>query len=320
MLVDGTIALACLGAALVLAWRGIAQPFVYVLLLLSSVSAVPSTAPTIAREVVDEPEAFATAAQKLDGAAPIRVFRPVFMTDGPLTLPDAMATLVDAAPARWGIAAARSDDPARLRVHDRTWLAAAREGGALLDRFGIELAILPETLVIPRKLAPMATRGSWTLARLPVAPPAAVMRGALWSEDPANTLDLMYPPGGHTGVLRGTVVLDGRDRPALPDRGPPVPCVIDRWTPGAIDLTCTADAPAYAAISSTTAAGWRVTVDGAETEWFTADLLRRAAPIPAGTHRIAWRYTTPGLGLGLGLAAAAVALLGMLALYVANRR
>ena len=31
----------------------------------------------------------------------------------------------------WGIAAARSEDPARLPDHDEVWLAAAREGGAL---------------------------------------------------------------------------------------------------------------------------------------------------------------------------------------------
>ena len=335
-LVDGGLSLACLALALVLAWRAVLQPLVFALLLLSSVSAVPSTAKTIDRDVVDEPQAFATAARKQPSIitaraagraaiiaagraaiAPRRVFRPVFMSDGPLAIDDAMGTLVDAAAARWDLAAARSEDPARLRIHDRTWLAAAREGGALLDRFGIELAILPETLVVPRKLVPIATRGSFTLAKLPVAPPASVMRGALWSADPENTLDLLYPTAGGTGVLRGTVVLEGRDKPSQHDRGPPLACVIDRWDPGAIDVLCTADAAAYAAVSSTTAAGWEVTVDGNDTEWYTADVLRRAVPIGPGTHRIAWRYTTPGLAIGLVLAG--VAILGLLALYLAAR-
>lgn len=317
-LLDGGVSLACLGIALLLAWRAIAQPLVFVLLLLSSVSAVPSTSPTTDRDVVDEPQAFATGALKHRGAAPLRVFRPVYMSDGPPTLDDAVATLVGASASKWGLAAARSEDPARPAMHDRTWLAAAREGGALLDRFGIALAILPETLVLPRKLDAIATRGSWALVELPVAPPAAVLRGALWSADAANTLDLMYPAAGGIGVLRGTVVLEGRGQTPQHDRGPPLPCTIERWDPGAIDLTCTTDLAGYAVVSSTTAAGWQVTVDGNAAAWLTADVLRRAVPIAPGTHRIAWRYAAPGLSVGLVLAA--VALLGLLALYLANRR
>ena len=317
-LVDGGVSLLCLGIAFVLAWRAIAQPLVFVLLLLSSVSAVPSTAPTIDRGVVDEPQVFASAAMKQHGAAPTRVFRPVYMSDGPVTLEDALATFVGASASRFDLVAARSEDPARPTLHDRTWLAAAREGGALLDRFGIELAILPDTLVVPRKLAPLATRGSWTLVKLPVAPPASVMRGALWSADPANTLELLYPTGGGTGVLRGTVVLEGRGKPSQDDRGPPLPCTIERWDPGAIDVTCSTDLAAYAAVSSTTARGWSVTVDDADAEWLTADVLRRAVRIEPGTHRIAWRYATPGLSIGLVLAA--LALLGLVALFLAHRR
>lgn len=316
-LVDGGISLACAGAALVLAWRAARPWAVLALLLVSSAGVVPSTAPSIDRDAVTEPQAFATAALRAGGPAPVRVFRPVYMNDGPLGVDAAVATLVGAAPARWGLGAARSEDPARPALHDRTWLAAAREGGALLDRFGIALAILPETLVVPRRLTPLATRGSWTLVQLPVAPPAAVMRGVLWSADPANTLDLMYPAAGGTGVLRGTVVLAGRGA-AQADRGPPLPCTIDRWDPGAIDVTCTADGPAYAVVSSTTADGWDVTVDGRAAAWHTADVLRRAVRIEAGTHRIAWRYTPPGLAAGLGLAA--LALLGLAALALANRR
>ncbi|MDQ3340971.1 MAG: hypothetical protein M4D80_37920 [Myxococcota bacterium] len=317
-LVDGGISLVCLGIALVLAWRTLALPLVYVLVLLSSVSTVPSTAPTIERDVVAVPQAFATAAMKRAGTAPLRVFRPVFMNDGPTTLDEAIATLSGASPSTWGLAAARSEDPARSKLHDRTWLAAAREGGALLDRFGIELAILPETLVVPRKFEPIATRGSWSLVKLPVAPAASVMRGALWSADPANTLDLMYPTGGGTGVLRGTVVLEGRNQASQDDRGPPLPCTIERWDPGAIDVTCSTDVPAYAAVSSTSAPGWTVSVDDRDSAWFTADVLRRAVRIEPGTHRIAWRYQAPGLSIGLLLAG--IALLGLLALLIAYRR
>nr|MDQ3301383.1 YfhO family protein [Myxococcota bacterium] len=144
-----------------------------------------------------------------------------------------------------------------------------------------------------------------------------VLRGALWSVDPTNTLDLMYPTGGGTGVLRGTIVLRGSG-PARPDLGPPLPCTIGRWEAGAIDVACTTDADGYAAISSASAPGWTATVDGRETGWLTADVLRRAVPITAGTHTIAWRYRAPGLTFGL--LAAVIAALGLLAMVVAARR
>ncbi|HLL23251.1 MAG TPA: hypothetical protein VK427_14035 [Kofleriaceae bacterium] len=317
-LVDGAIAIACAGLAALLAWRARAPAAVLVLLLLSSAGVIPSTSPTIERGVVDEPQVFATAAMaKHTSIAPLRIFRPVYMGDEPHTLEHATSTLAHATPSRWGLAAVRSEDPARLPIHDRAWLAAAREGGALLDRFGIELAILPATVVDAQRFEVLATRGSWVLVALPVAPVAAVQRGVSWSADAANTLDLMFPPAGGIGVLRGTVVLEGRG-PARLDRGPPLPCAIERWAPGSIDLQCTSEAPGFAAISSTPAPGWAVTVDDRARDWYVADVLRRAVEIDAGTHQVAWRYATPGLTAGLAIAALAV--LGLLALYLANRR
>jgi len=319
-LLDGGIGLGCLAIALVVAWRARrrAMPIVLALLVLPSVGALRSTAPTVDRAIVDQPSAWAQAALARPHArAPRRLFRPAVMHDTPERTADAMATLAGTAGWRWGIAAARSDDPARLPEHDRTWLAASREGGALLDRFGVALAILPDSLVLPRKLTSLASRGTWALVELPVAPPAGVLRGARWSIDPANTLELMYPRAGGTGVLRGTIVLKGAGT-ARDDQGPPLPCTIARWDAGAIDVTCTTDAPGYAAVSSSAAAGWTATVDGRATPWLTADVLRRAVPIDAGTHAIRWRYRAPGLRTGLLVAA--IALLGLFALVLAAGR
>jgi hypothetical protein len=46
--------------------------------------------------------------------------------------------------------------------------------------------------------------------------------------------------------------------------------------------------------------------------------MRRAVPIDAGTHRVQWRYATPGLSLGA--IAAAIGCLGLAALWLATRR
>lgn len=340
-LLDGALGLVCMIGAVVLGWRAsrarvvprLASPLprgqaalVLALLVLPTVGATPSIAPVMERSLVEDPPAFAAAVRaRPETAAPRRVFRPQYMfafeddRRDTETIEDALATFAGASGWRWGIGAARSEDPARSPLHDRFWLAAANEGGALLDRFGIGLAILPETVVLPRKLAPLGQRGKWALVELPVAPPAGVLYGSLWSMDPDNAMTLMYPGGGGMGVLPGTTVLRGRaSEPPRPDRGPPRACPVESWEPGAIELSCTADAPAYAVVSSSAARGWEVAVDGEPAPWLVADVLRRAVEIPAGTHRIEWRYRTPGLVAG-GLVAIVV-LLGMLALAITTRR
>jgi uncharacterized membrane protein YfhO len=69
---------------------------------------------------------------------------------------------------------------------------------------------------------------------------------------------------------------------------------------------CDATAPAYAAVSSSALPGWSATVDGRDTPWLVADVMRRAVPVSEGEHRIGWRYHAPGLRLALVLAAVAL--------------
>ena len=339
-MLDGSLALACMVAALMLAARrgpgvrgaalGRAAPIVLALLVLPNLGTMPSTAPLAARAIVDEPPPWARAilehgTSPLDarhGGAPLRVFRPAYMYDAPLSdgmpavdrdaklgLAEATASLAGAGAARFGIVAARSDDPARARDEDESWYRSSGGGGVLLDRFGIEYAILPTTMIVPLKVPNLGTRDRWTLAAMPVAPIASVQRGALWSLDREDTLALLYPPGGHFGMLPGTVVLRGTGDSA-PDAGPPLPCRVDAWRAGDITLGCTSPAPGYATISSAAAPGWQVTVDGTEQPWLVADLMRRAVAVGPGTHAIRWRYSAPGQLPGLLVALAGVLLLG----------
>ncbi|MCW5801879.1 MAG: YfhO family protein, partial [Deltaproteobacteria bacterium] len=226
--------------------------------------------------------------------------------DGREELDEALATLAGASAAGANIALARSDDPARAPAEDLAWLSSAREGGALLDRFGIAFAILPASVAMALKAPTLDTRGAWSLVELPVAQPASVMRGWSWAVADADALDLTYPIGGGTGILRGTTVLRGTGA-SQADRGPPLPCAIERWRPGDVELACTTDARGYAVVSSAPSRGWSVAVDDRAAAWLAADVLRRAVEIEPGAHRIRWTYATPGLtaGLALGLAGAA---------------
>ncbi len=316
-LLDGGFGVACIAAVIAIAWRPRAKaiPLVLALLVLPGVGALHAVSPTVARDLVIDPPPWAAAADA--APRPARMFRPVIMPDVPDTLGDAVATLRGTTPWRWGIAAAHSDDPARLPDHDQVWLAAAREGGALLDRFGIELAILPTSVVTFNKMTELGARGRWSLVSLPVAPLASVMRGWQWASAARDAMDLMFAAGGGTNVLRGTVILKGGGS-SRGDRGPPVPCNVTTWDEGEIDLVCTPDTDGYAVVASSPAAGWAVTVDGNPVEWFTADVLRRAVAIGPGMHHIHWRYAAPGARLGLVLAL--VGLLGLIALWLGTRK
>jgi len=242
---------------------------------------------------------------KAQAGAPLRVFRPITSFAGDMhAVPDdlvaAIETLAGDSAAKWGIGAARSEDPARPAQHDQVWLAAAAAGGALLDRYGIGLAILPASMAQgPHALG---VRGRWGLVRASASPPAAVVYEWLFAPDVVTARARLFPPGGH-GLDAGVIVLAGEGAQNQDEPGPPQPCTIERWAHGAIDLRCTAERPAYAVVSSSALPGWSVAIDGNAADWQTADVLRRAVALPAGAHRIAWRYWPPGLTIALVVAA-----------------
>ena len=324
-LVDGGLAITCMLGVLVPTWwaaraarrertgetaaprdaHALRRATSLALIVLPGIGAMPSVAPTIERVIVTEPPPFVVALD--DAPRPVRVFRPAVMPDVASTVGDAIATLAGSSAWRWNVIGARSEDPARPVAHDRTWLAAANEGGALLDRFGIGIAILPETMVTKeRGFHALARRGSWALSALPVAPLASVMRSWRWTVATEDALAMMFGQGGGTNVQRGTVVLRGTGPVSSPGAREPEPCTIERWTAGDVAVRCHASADGYAVVSSTPSPGWTVTVDGAPAPWVAADVLRRAVAVTAGEHRVRWRYTTPWLPLGLLVAAAGV--------------
>jgi hypothetical protein len=320
-----------------------------VLLVAPAVGAQRHIAPTTYRSLVENTPAWARAAiappaprpsadtrpddvatwvqRVLAPRAPVRVYRPVKLfgdvrdpePTGALELEDEIGTLAGTSAARWGVATARSDDPARPRAHDRTWLAAAGAGAQLLSRYGIPIAILPLAVVQgQRGTIPLGVRGTWALVSYRASPPAALVYEWLWIADTGAALARLFPPGARHGLDAGVIVLAGTGRQQQDEPSAPEPCAVEHWDRGAIDLACAARADAYAVISSSAATGWSVTVDGEPATWQTADVLRRAVAIPPGTHRVAWRYEVPGMRYALVIAALGVA--GLVALWFVTRR
>lgn len=323
-LLDGAVTVVCIVIGLAIAWRAPRDAWaplaLSALLVAPSVASLGGSGPVTMRAHVETAPLWAESARgaidPTNPRAPLRLYRPISLFEQQDTeLPDAIATLAGASAARYGLATARSEDPARPRIHDRLYLASSSSGGALLERYSIQLAILPVSLVEGRKFVGLATRGQWTLAKYPATPPAAMVFEWLWLPDDDTTVARLFPPGAGLGLPAGLVVLRGTGPEHQEEPRAPEPCTISRWARGAIDMTCGNQEPAYAVVSSTNARGWNVEVDGRDTPWVTADLMRRAVRLEPGTHVVSWRYAAPGVILGVSLALTALlALLALLAL------
>lgn len=314
-LVDGAITVACMMAAAIVAWLlrdSIRSLVLIVLVVAPGVLAQRSLVRVTPRDVVDEPAAWVSRA--LTSEHPVRVYRPVRLLEDiraeqPDTLASEIATLAGASASLWGVAGARSEDPARPSAHDQTWFAASGAGGQLLTRLGISVAILPRVNVEGKTHAELGQRGSWALVRFPATPSASIVYEWIYAADLESQLVRLFPPGVARGLDPGLVVIAGSGRENQDEPSAPEPCTIEHWDHGAIDLACTARENAFAVAASSPMPGWEVSVDGNAAEWVTVDVLRRGVAIAAGNHRVQWRYHAPGLLVGAVLAALGILVL-----------
>jgi hypothetical protein len=93
--------------------------------------------------------------------------------------------------------------------------------------------------------------------------------------------------------------------------------LVDGGDPDRVELVASLASPGWVVLADTFYPGWSVTIDGVATPIHPADLLFRAVFVPAGTHRIVFRYDAPALHLGLVLA---VVGLGLSAFLIVRRR
>jgi hypothetical protein len=89
-------------------------------------------------------------------------------------------------------------------------------------------------------------------------------------------------------------------------------------TPGSTRIEVQAAEPALLVLNDAWAPGWSATVDGTSAEVLRANWVVRAVTVPTGSHRVEFRYHTPGLRVGWFVALLGWTLLGAWA--VAARR
>jgi hypothetical protein len=185
---------------------------------------------------------------------------------------------------------------------------------AFVRLLGIDFAFLEN----PERFAP----GFPVLARLPgwgivgtfsVRPRAFVAPRATVAGSVDEGLASLASPEREGDPAR--VVIAGADAEALELRGPLVSCAVTSRRPEEVDLDCRSPNGGYAVLLDENMKGWSAELDGQAARILTADGLFRAVRVGAGSHRIVFRYRTPGLRAG-----ALVSLLTLLTLVFAVAR
>ena len=95
-------------------------------------------------------------------------------------------------------------------------------------------------------------------------------------------------------------------------------CALESYGNNRLVALCTAHEPGLAVFVEQYDRGWQATVDGQPARLLRANLIMRALPIAAGTHRIVLEFRTPGFRAGGALSVASLLVLGLL--WLAGRR
>ncbi|MBI5501255.1 MAG: hypothetical protein HY907_13495 [Deltaproteobacteria bacterium] len=144
--------------------------------------------------------------------------------------------------------------------------------------------------------------------------------------DEASALDILFHKQG-TEPSQETVVEVPRDA-ILPAAASFFVATLENGTvrvvrddPTRMELEVDTPRDAWVVTTDAALAGWTAEVDGAQTRLLPADVLSRAAWVPAGRHRVVFAYDPPGrttgwILTGLGLAA----LLALVAVALLRRR
>jgi hypothetical protein len=120
-------------------------------------------------------------------------------------------------------------------------------------------------------------------------------------------------------VVRGKQVLllttEANSPPPTDDARELQACALESFANTRIVAHCTSAVPTVAVLVEQYAPGWTALVDGKPAPILRANLLLRAVPLSAGSHRIELDYQTPGLRLAIFLSVVGLlAMVGVLAM------
>ncbi|MFI5300190.1 MAG: hypothetical protein ACHREM_19045 [Polyangiales bacterium] len=286
----------------------LAPAVVAVDLIVSAARILPWTSVDFARS----PPPLAAAALAGGQRVPVRVYRT--RHDG------ALATLAENVGVLHHLAQLPGHDPAiPLRVH-RLWDAVAGDGfraASLLDLrwfllSSAEADTLPSTLAVARDAddvlvsAPHPHRVTLADDVAVLDDVAALALLAAPSTDPVRTAVVAPSPAAHPIESRST---------SSPGR-----CDVESFTDRLIVASCVVVAPSLALVREAWAPGWSAEIDGAAATIERADVALRGLYLQPGTHRLAMRFTPPGLRVGVALSLLGCAIVAFATARATRRR
>jgi len=232
-------------------------------------------------------------------------------------------TLVTNTANAWGVATLPGYDAAIPVLADRAWEAGLAVGQSALRLLGADYAILPvndptavkndrpglEPLVDPLPGA--------RLYRVPGALPRVFLARHAQVLGDDEALRRLYEPD----IVAGNSVWlapvgDPPVSPAPPGRVGT--CALESFGNNRVVALCAAQERGLAVFVEQFDRGWHATVDSQPARLLRANLIMRALPIEAGTHRIVLEFHTPGLGAGAVISVLSLLLLA--ALWLAGGR
>ncbi|MBV8882255.1 MAG: YfhO family protein [Planctomycetaceae bacterium] len=173
---------------------------------------------------------------------------------------------------------------AKLSPAGRT-LQFTRFDSPLVDFMALRYVLLPPAMPMPSRFRKLEDRGSVALFENSAAQPRARFASRITAVPGADQADasvheLQFDP------KRETVVETDRALPVV-DGGE---AIYRRRGTDLVEIQTTTAAPAVLVVAETDYPGWEATVDGAVVPILRANLAFRAVEVPAGTHRVEFRF------------------------------
>ena len=119
-----------------------------------------------------------------------------------------------------------------------------------------------------------------------------------------------------------SVILEEDPADFIPSENVAGQVVIDSYQPNQVLMTAEADKPGILVFSDNHYPAWQAFIDGSPARVFRANYTFRAVPVPAGRHRIEFKYHSKYfiLGLTISIISAIMILSGITALAIIGRK
>lgn len=181
----------------------------------------------------------------------------------------------------------------RMSFWDYSMYEVTPESLKAMGLLNVGYVLSPQGMALP--LAQSARANGVNVYANPEARDRAWFAGAAnYVKDEDAALASVMDPGR----VPGSVVLEGAGEAAGGATGS---ARVDHYSARRVDVRVQSDGPGHVVLADTWYPGWSAMVDGERAEILRADYLLRAVAVPAGEHRVSFRYRPWSFVIGAAL-------------------